>query len=137
MSKSDDDHYELLFPSEYVKCADLRGNDVTKTISKVWRDELQMRGGVKKKKAILSFKDSEKKLVCNRTNADTIAKLYGPHTSEWIGKKITMYPTTTTFGSETKDCIRIRPSVPSGKATAEPKHDETTGEVAPEPGSDG
>ena len=49
-------------------------------------------------------------------NARVIAGLYGGFDSEsWLGKKITLYPTTTTFGSQTVDCIRIRPLIPKGK----------------------
>jgi hypothetical protein len=73
-----------------------------------------MRGGVKKLKVVIVFGDSDKKLVCNRTNADLIAAELGPHVSKWIGQKITMWPTTTTFGRETVECVRIKAN---GKAT--------------------
>lgn len=128
------DRYELLFPSEYIKAVDLNGRDVTKTIKRVERTELKMRGGRAEKKVVIYFSDSEKKLVCNRTNADTIAKIYGPHVSSWIGQKITMFSTTTTFGSKTVDCVRIRETAPRAatkpaRQDDEPPHDPETGEV--------
>lgn len=99
---------ELMFPSDFVKAADLAGKDVTKTIKSVTIDELTMHGGRKEKKPVIRFTDAEKKLVLNKTNSLIIAKLYGNETDNWVGKKITMYPTTTTFGADTTDCIRIR-----------------------------
>ena len=99
---------ELMFPSDFVKAADLGGKDVTKTIKSVTIDELTMRGGRKEKKPVIRFSDAEKKLVLNKTNATVIAKMYGNETDNWVGKQITMYPTTTTFGADTTDCIRIR-----------------------------
>ena len=54
----------------------------------------------------------EKKLWCNITNGRTIAHLYG-NVENWIGKKITLYPTVD--GRNKKDCIRVRPEVPKEK----------------------
>ena len=100
--------YELLFPSDFVKSADLGGKEVTVTIKAITVDELTMAGGIKKNKAVIRFEKAKKKLVLNRTNADIIAKMYGKDTDKWIGKTITMYETTTTFGGKTVDCIRIK-----------------------------
>ena len=102
---------ELMFPSDFVKAADLNGKDVTKTIKSVTIDELTMRGGRKEKKPVIRFQDAEKKLVLNKTNATTIANMYGNATDAWIGKQITMFPTETTIWAETTDCIRIRGEV--------------------------
>ena len=101
----------LMFPSDFVKADDLNGKDVTKTIKAVTMDELTMAGGRKETRPVIRFSDAEKKLVLNKTNAVTIAGMYGKETDNWIGKKITMFPTETTFGSDTVDCIRIRKEV--------------------------
>ena len=98
----------LMFPSDFVKAADLDGKDVTKTIKAVTMDELTMTGGRKETKPVIRFSDADKKLVLNRTNANIIASMYGNETDNWIGKKITMFPDVTTFGRDTVDCIRIR-----------------------------
>jgi len=101
----------LMFPSDFVKADDLDGKDATKTIKAVTMDELTMAGGRKETKPVIRFSDAEKKLVLNKTNASTIAGMYGNETDNWVGKKITMFPTETTFGSETMSCIRIRKDV--------------------------
>jgi hypothetical protein len=109
---------KLLFPSKYLGAADLKGQDVTLVIDHMNIDALQMVGGRKEAKPVLYFrkpKDNtpiDKMLVCNKTNARTIAKLYGKEVEGWAGKKITLYPTTTTCGRNTVDCIRIREQVP-------------------------
>jgi len=51
-------------------------------------------------------------LLLNKTNAKTIAQLYGKRPADWVGKLITLYPTTTEAFGKTQDCIRIRNQVP-------------------------
>jgi hypothetical protein len=105
-----------MFDREHLGAWDLAGRDVTVTISTVRPGSVGGHKGRKKdRKPIISFAKTEKTLCCNVTNAKTIAGMYGPDVREWVGKRITLYPTTTTFGAETVDCIRIRPVVPSGK----------------------
>ena len=102
----------LLFPSKYLSHVDLQGKDFTLTIEHVNVDELQMVGGKKEKKPLVSFKGAQKKLVLNKTNATIIADLYGNEVTGWFGKRITLYPTTCRFGANTEKCIRVREAVP-------------------------
>lgn len=108
-----------LYDKAYIYSYDLEGRDVTVTIESVVGGTLVGTGGTKNKKPIVKFKGTEKGLALNITNARVIAGLYGGFESEqWIGKRITLYPTTTTFGSQTVECIRIRNVIPKGKAEA-------------------
>ena len=109
------DHILSYFDRDYIAPFDLEGKDVTVTIDKVAGETLTSTGGKKNKKPVVYFVGKEKGLALNKTNARTILAMYGAHTSEWHGKKITLYPTTTTFGNETKECIRVRPNVPQEK----------------------
>jgi len=121
-------HYKLLFPSLFLGAEDLQGKDVTLTMRRVLVEDLQGQGGQSEKKPCLFFEETrdkaekngakEKRLVLNRTNAKTIAKLYGPEVDDWAGKQITLFPTTTQAFGDTVDCIRVRPAVPT--ATAQP-----------------
>ena len=100
---------DLLFPSDYIRAADLMGNDVTLTITSVEKNaELSMAGGIKKKKPIVHFKETEKMLVLNKTNKDAIISHYGNVVAEWKGKKVTVYATTCSMKGETVDCARVR-----------------------------
>jgi hypothetical protein len=127
-------HVDLLFPSKYLKAADLRGKDVTVTIRDIDpRGELQMRNGAKEHKPIVTFNGTEKLWVMNKTNAQSIAKVYGPEIMQWIGKRVTLYPTRVQCGRNEVDAIRVRERAPNAKAARiedEPACDAVTGEVA-------
>jgi len=58
---------------------------------------------------------TDKKLVMNVINGNTIGDLLGFETDTWIGKQITLFTTQTEFGGKNVDCIRIR--VPSMTGT--------------------
>ena len=107
--------YRGMFNRDYIGAWDL-AEDQTITIVEVKAGELQNKGG-KDKKPICYFENTkgvrvEKGFVMNKTNAKTVAAMYGNDTAEWTGKKITLYATTCDVGGETVDCIRVRPGVP-------------------------
>ena len=116
-----------LFDKEYLYAYDLEGKDVTVVIESVKGGTLVGTGGKSNKKPVLRFKGKEKALALNITNARVIAGLYGGFDSQlWVGKSVTLYPTTTTFGSQTVDCIRIRNIKPRVRNGAEPPIDTAT-----------
>lgn len=128
-------HYKLMFPSKYVGAHDLKG-DTTVEILSIKMDTLVLERGDKEDKPIVRFKGTKKALVLNKTNAKTIAKLYGNDTDNWIGKKVILFATTCqAFGADV-ECIRIRPHEPSNAPQRSVKesldYDPTMGEVAPE-----
>jgi hypothetical protein len=127
-----------LYDKAYIYSYDLEGKDVTVTIERVTRGTLVGTGGKSNKKPVLHFKGTEKGLALNITNARVIAGLYGGFDSEaWIGKKVTLFPTTTTFGAQTVDCIRIRPTIPPAKSkTGTIKSDVPPPNVDPATGED-
>jgi hypothetical protein len=104
--------YRSMFDRDYIGAWDLGGKDVTVTIASVAAGELVGNGGKKAKKPIVKFEGKEKGFALNKTNGKIIAGMYGTDTTAWIGKRITIYPTETTFGSEQMECIRVRPVVP-------------------------
>lgn len=114
MAESTD--YRAMFSSEYLSSWDLNGKDVTVTISRVTAGELTGTGGRKTKKPLIYFEGAGKALAANKTNCKTIAAMYGTDTKEWIGKRITLYPTKTDMAGQQVDAIRVRPQVPKGKA---------------------
>lgn len=116
-----DDVRKMFDEKEYLFAFDLDGRDVTVTISKVEPGKVG-HGNRATKKPILSFKGKRKKLAVNATNVKTIASLVGSFkASDWIGKTITLYPTTTSFGGETVDCIRVRNRAGSPDAAGQPE----------------
>lgn len=109
---------ERMFPSDYIAGVDiaLKGRDITLTIKEVVKGEVVDTNGKKKRKGILHFEKTDKKLVLNRTNATSIAKLYGTNANDWIGKKVTLYAIRDRFFGKDQDAVRIRESAPQSAA---------------------
>lgn len=114
----------LLFPADYLTAAWLKGRDVPLTIAKVHVDDLKTDRGSEKKPVIV-FRELEAKrakgetgvpfkFVLNRTCAKVIAALYGHETNDWVGKRVTLFPTTCQAFGQTVDCIRVRDKAPQG-----------------------
>ena len=120
-------HWKSMTDRDYVYAFDLQGKDTVVTIERVTAGELTAAGGRKSKKPLCYFKGKQKPLAMNATNCKTVAALFGNLTEDWVGKKITLYPTTTTMAGVECECIRIRPQVPSGPATATPEPSDNDG----------
>jgi hypothetical protein len=65
-------------------------------------------GRDKDTKPVLYFEKGPKGFVLNVTNANTIKKVYGDDTANWIGKPIEIYPAQTEFRGDMVDAIRVR-----------------------------
>lgn len=94
------------FPSDYLKATDLNGQSVIVRISAVELVELG-KGREKESKLLISFLNKKKQLVCNKTNAGTIAKLYGDDTDAWVGQPITLQPREVEFQGDMVLAIRV------------------------------
>ena len=97
--------------SKWLRAGDLAGRKFKVVIEGVEIVEFK-KDGVTTKKAALKFKGRDKGLTLNKTNAQLIAKQHGEDMDGWIGKTITIFPTTTDFGGEQVDCIRIEQFIP-------------------------
>lgn len=94
------------YPSHFLKAEDLKGKTVNVLIAAVKLEEIGQ-GTKKERKLLVSFQGKEKKLVCNKTNANIIAKLHGDNTDNWIGKWITILPREVEFQGDTVWAIRV------------------------------
>ena len=104
---------DLMFPSRYLKAVELKGRDVPITIDCISKEELLKRDKKgNEEKWVLHFRESDKLLILNVTNARTITELYG-NAKGWTGKRITLYPTTCR-GERGKivACVRVRDRAP-------------------------
>lgn len=124
-----------MFDKAFLYHFDLQGRDVTVVISKVTQGKVMGTDGKAQKKPVCYFKGKEKGLALNITNVRTIGSIYGTFEAEkWVGKAVTLYPTTTQMAGRTVECIRIRPTKPGKDAPI----DTTPDSVVParEPGDD-
>jgi len=120
-------HVDLLHPSKYLKACDLRGKEVTVVIEHINpRDELQMKNGRTEKKPTVKFKGHDKLFCLNKTNAQAIAKIYGPELTAWLDKPVVLYAARVMFGREEVDAVRVKG----------PKNGKAKPETNPEAGMD-
>lgn len=100
-----------MFPSRFIRAADLDGRPYTLTISGVQMEDLERDDGSERSAATVTFKEAKRQLVLNRTNALCIAAMFGDDTDGWLGKRITLYPERDTSPvNETGWCIRVKGS---------------------------
>lgn len=117
-------HFKALFPTKYLGSHDLNGKDTVLTIRRVIVEEIETERG-KEKKPVVYFEETaalaaktqaeEKRLVLNRTNAKTIAAIYGNELDAWTGKRVQLFSTEVTAFGKTVDAIRIRQTQPTSK----------------------
>ena len=113
------------FPSKYLQAHNLKDQDVTLTIRAVVREAVEDNKGDSEQLPVLYFEETreaarknggdELRLVLNKTNMKSIAKFYGYEGDDWVGKRVTFFPTTCQAFGDTVDCIRVRPVVPQAE----------------------
>lgn len=148
-------HLELLYPSKYLKAADLRGKDVTIEIAGATWEKLVMAGGKRDTKVAIHMRSTkgkpiEKLWIVGKTVLRQIAAALGGETdvARWAGGRITMYPTTCRGGDgKMQECIRVRvranaaateiPEDMTAPPAPRPTFEDEDGDAPREPGSDG
>ena len=93
-----------IYRSTYMKADDLSGRTAKHTISGCTAEKVG-----EEEKLVLAFSGNDRPLVLNKTNATTLAELYGPETDAWEGKAIKLVPSTTSYQGQMGKCIRISP----------------------------
>ncbi len=89
-----------------MKASDLGLNQPIVIIDRVEREKV---GRGQETKPVLYFAGKEKGLVLNKTNANKIIELTGSAvTEEWTGFRVILFATTTEFGGDTVECIRVK-----------------------------
>lgn len=122
------------YPSKYLAADDLSGKDVTVTIESVSLEEIG-KGSDKDHKLVIEFTGKQKSLVCNKTNAKTIAKvLASEDTDDWIGKSIIIGPREVEFQGNMVWSIRVslrRPGAAPTTPAAAPDAEEDDSDRIP------
>jgi hypothetical protein len=119
------------FPSNYLRAADLGGNDVIVTIDCVTGEEFEDEGR-KRVKPVVHFREaSVKPLVCNKTNSMLLAAACGSEKiAAWTGKQVVLYPDLASYKGKVSEVIRVKraaqaPTAPAVSLAAE-MNDEIT-----------
>lgn len=109
-----------MFPSKWLAAADLDEQDRTLTVADV-TEELIGQGEEQDLKWVIHFREVDKGLVLNKTNATTITSALGDDTDEWIGRKVVLYPTEVSFSGKMVAAIRVKEKATRAANKATPK----------------
>lgn len=104
-----------LFP--YISGDSLVGRPVTLTMDKVKVESVPTQAGKTEERLVLYFRETQKGLILNKTNAKVIGRLYGGETDAWAGQPIELYAEKVrAFGTE-HNAVRVReaPAVKGAK----------------------
>jgi hypothetical protein len=103
-----------MHPSKWLSAGDLDDQDVIVTVSGCTQENMgNSDRGDDEYKWILWFEELDKGMVMNVTRTNVIAKvLMSDNTDDWIGKKITIFPSETIYKGETKATIGVRSKPP-------------------------
>ena len=108
-----------MYPSKWLKASDCEDEDLVLTIDTIKEEKIGM-GSDGSLKWVLYFLENPKGLVLNKTNTNTIAKLYGEDTDDWEGNQIILYATEVQFQGDMVEAIRVRSKPPKAKKSAKP-----------------
>lgn len=107
-----------LFPSRWLKADDLADDeDTIVTIKSVGVEEVGQ-GDDREEKAVVFFRELDKGLVLNKTNASAIAQQHGDDTDDWTGKRIALFQQEVDFRGKQTLAIRVRLRKPKAAAAA-------------------
>jgi len=102
------------FPSNYLKAADLQNRTIKATIRTVIEEK--MGSDIR---PVLYFQGKDKGMVLNKTNAMTIAQMFGPETDAWAGGVVEIFPAFVDYQGKQVQGLRIR--VPMQAPAAAPR----------------
>lgn len=94
----------------YLGAEHLGTTTPTVTIADVRKEDVADDKGVLKSKAVVHFKDTPRGWILNRTNALSIAAMFGVETTAWTGKRLTLYAAEVQLGKERTMGVRVKGS---------------------------
>jgi len=111
MKKTD---YREMMDKPYLGAWDIpEHGELVLTISKVSSEEVMNESHKKDDKMVIYFKETKKPMICNVTNAKSIAKVANStYIEDWQNVRIILYPAEVDAFGETRDCIRVRNYAP-------------------------
>lgn len=101
--------YEEMFPSRFVNSAALEQGPLHLTINDVTQETVNLDGD---QRWALNFAEIGQLLSLNKTNASTLAGLFGADSDSWIGKRITLLRQEVEYKGARTWGVRISLEVP-------------------------
>lgn len=92
-----------IFPSKYLRAADLNGQEPIVTIDRV---DMETLGD--ERKPVVYFRNKDKGLVLNKTNFNAIEEISGKDDTDlWSGTKVKLFTAKVEFQGKRVPAIRI------------------------------
>ena len=110
-----------VFPSKYLRAADLQGKEPIVTIARV---DMETLGD--ERKPVVYFTGKEKGLVMNKTNWNALQDICGDEDSDnWTGSKVKLYTAKVEYQGKRVAAIRIdEPTAAARPAPPVESHDD-------------
>jgi hypothetical protein len=107
-------HWKKLQHPDYLGSYAFEPNkDIVLTIKSVKSDIVTGADGKKEECTIVYWREDQKPLILNRTNAKTITKLKeSPYIEDWPGLRVQLYVARVKAFGEVVDAVRVRPYPP-------------------------
>jgi len=107
-------HFKKLQNPDFIGAYALEpGKDLILTIKSCGLEMITGNAGKKEEAMVIHFAESVKPMICNVTNAKSIAKVHKtPYIEEWSGKKIQLYSKRVNAFGEEVDALRVREFLP-------------------------
>jgi len=112
--------YRKMFKGDYIAAVEFEGREPTFTIKAVAIVRLaslgpvegeSAKGGAKERdRGVISFAETDRGWVLNRTNAECLVAMWGAETDAWIGKRVTLHALPVKVGGKDDLGIRIKGS---------------------------
>jgi hypothetical protein len=83
--------FDELYPGRFMKAGEFKGRIVGLTISDVDIEELGI-GKQAKVKGVVTFKETKKQWILNKTNGLCLKAMFGRRTGGWVGHKVFLFP---------------------------------------------
>ena len=108
-------HWKKLFNPNYLGSYSLDpGQELILTISEVKTEMVKNTDGKEEQCMVCYWKEAEKPMILNKTNAKATAKATGSnYVEDWTGKKVCIYTARVKAFGDTVDALRIRENTPT------------------------
>jgi hypothetical protein len=99
--------FSELYPNRFLHADILKGKKVCLTVKDIFIENMEGEKKKKEPKVVVSFVERPLELVFAKTNGHCLKRMFGSDPHLWVGKRVVLFPSTTTFGAEIVECIRI------------------------------
>ncbi|HTO86067.1 MAG TPA: hypothetical protein VMR54_00870 [Thermoanaerobaculia bacterium] len=103
-------NWKLMFKGDYLAAIEFGTKVFNAEIKEVRLCKLEGEDGRQKDKGVVFFKGQDKGWVLCKTNAMCLAAMFGQDTTEWVGKRVTLFAKMVQVGKQMQPGIRVKGS---------------------------